>query len=100
MDVAVRVDRASLTSVRTPLLIVNLFEGVDRPSGATGAVDDALGGLIGRLIADGEIRGTLGEVTIIHNQGDRAKLAADRVAVVGLGKRDDLDLEVLRIASA
>src|SRR3954466_15572211 len=100
MDVSVRVDRASLTSVRTPLLVVNLFEGADRPSGASGAVDEALGGLIARLIADGELRGTLGEGTIVHNQGDRSQLAAERVAVVGLGKRDDLDLEALRIASA
>jgi leucyl aminopeptidase len=100
MDVSVRIERASLTGVRTPLLVVNLFEGVDEPAGATGAVDEALGGLIGRLIADGEIRGTLGEITIVHNQGDRARLAAERLAVVGLGKRDDLDLEALRVASA
>src|SRR3954469_14091377 len=100
MDVSVRVERASLTGVRTPLLVVNLFEGVDEPSGATGTVDEALGGLIARLIADGEIKGALGEITILHNQGDRARLAADRVAVVGLGKRDDLDLETLRVASA
>ena len=100
MDVSVKVERASLTAVRTPLLVVNLFEGVEEPAGATGAVNEALGGLIGRLIADGEIKGSLGEVTIVHNQGDRAQLAADRVAVVGLGKRDDLDLETLRIASA
>lgn len=100
MDVSVRVERASLTGIRTPLLVVNLFEGVDEPGGATGAVDEALGGLIARLIADGEIKGSLGEVTIVHNQGDRARLAADRVAVVGLGKRDDLDLEALRVASA
>jgi leucyl aminopeptidase len=100
MDVSIRVERASLTAVRTPLLVVNLFEGVDEPSGATGAVNDALGGLIARLIADGEIRGSLGEMTIVHNQGERSRLAADRVAVVGLGKRDDLDLEALRVASA
>jgi leucyl aminopeptidase len=100
MDVSVRVERASLTGVRTPLLVVNLFEGVDEPSGATGAVDEALGGLITRLIADGEIKGSLGEVTVLHNQGDRARLAAERVLVVGLGKRDDLDLEALRVASA
>jgi leucyl aminopeptidase len=100
MDVSVKVERASLTSVRTPLLVVNLFEGVEEPAGATGAVDEALGGLIGRLIADGEVKGSLGEITVVHNQGDRARLAADRVAVVGLGKRDDLDLESLRIASA
>lgn len=100
MDVSVKVERVSVTSVRTPLLVVNLFEGMDRPSGATAAVDEALGGLISRLIGDGEIRGSLGEVTIVHNQGERSQLAADRVAVVGLGQRDDLDLEVLRVASA
>ena len=100
MDVSVKVERASVTSVRTPLLVVNLFEGMDRPSGATAAVDEALGGLISRLIGDGEIRGSLGDITIVHNQGDRSQLAAERVAVVGLGKRDDLDLEALRVASA
>src|SRR5436190_15953111 len=73
---------------------------MDRPSGATAADDEAMGGLISRLMGDREIRGALGEVTIVHNQGDRARLAAERVAVVGLGKRDDLDLEALRIASA
>ena len=57
MDISIRVERASLTAVRTPLLVVNLFEGVDEPSGATGAVNDALGGLIARLISDGEIKG-------------------------------------------
>lgn len=100
MDVSVNVERASLTGVRTPLLIVNLFEGMEQPGGATAAVDEALGGLIARLIADGEVTGALGEITVVHNQGERTRLAADRVAVVGLGKRDDLDLEALRVAAA
>ncbi|MCC6175006.1 MAG: leucyl aminopeptidase [Chloroflexi bacterium] len=100
MDVSVKVERGSLTSVRTPLLVVNLFEGMEEPGGATAAVDEALGGIIRRLINDGEIRGGLGDVTVVHNQGDRAKLAAERVAVVGLGPRDDLDLEALRVAAA
>lgn len=42
MDVSVKVERASLTALRTPLLVVNLFEGVEEPSWATGAVDEAL----------------------------------------------------------
>ncbi|MFN8523109.1 MAG: leucyl aminopeptidase [Chloroflexota bacterium] len=100
MNVNVTVARGSLTAQRTPLLVVNLFEGTDQPGGATGAVDEALDGLLSRLIQAGEISGSLGEVTIIHNAGDRARLAADRVAVVGLGKREDLDLESLRIAAA
>jgi leucyl aminopeptidase len=100
MAIEVTVAQAALAGLKTPLLVVNLFEGVDRPGGATAAVDDALGGLVSRLIDDGEISGSLGEVTLIHNQADRARLAADRVAVVGLGKRDDFDLEAVRVAAA
>jgi leucyl aminopeptidase len=96
----IKVDRTSLTSIRTPLLVVNLFEGMERPTGATAAVDEALEGLLTRLIEDGEVAGGLGEVTLVHNQADRARLAADRVLVVGLGKRDDFDLEAIRVAAA
>ena len=100
MDIAVNVARATVTEVRTPLLVVNLLEGVESPSGATAAVDDALDGLLTRLVAEGEMSGCLGEMTIVHNQSDRSRLAADRVAVVGLGKREDLSLESLRVAAA
>ena len=100
MSADVKLQQASLTEVRTPLLVVNLFEAAERPGGATAAVDQALDGLLTRLIEDGEIGGELGEVTVVHNQMDRSRLAADRVAVVGLGKRDDLDLEAVRVAAA
>ena len=79
--------RASVTEIDTPLLVVNLFEGVTQPSGATGAVDAALGGQISRLIADGEITGEPATITVIHNARQQAALKARRVAVVGLGKR-------------
>jgi leucyl aminopeptidase len=90
------VEQGSVTEVGTPLLAVNLFDGVKQPGGATGAVDSALGGLISQLIADGEIKGSLNEVTIIHTQG---KLPAQRIAVVGLGKQEKFDLDAIRRAS-
>lgn len=90
------VEQGSVTEVQTPLLAVNLFEGVTVPGGATGAVDRALGGLITRLIADGEIKGKLEEVTLLHTLG---KLPAERVAVVGLGPREKFDLDAVRRAS-
>ena len=61
-----RVQQASVTEIETPLLVVNLFEGVTRPGGATGAVDSALGGQISRLIAEGEITGEPATVSVIH----------------------------------
>ena len=84
-------------SVReTDAIVVNLFEGVTRPGGATGAVDTALGGAISRLIGDGEIKGKRGEVTIIHTLG---KIAPARVVVAGLGKASDFDAEAVRSVS-
>ena len=45
-----------ITKLPLGAIIVNLFEGVKSPAGATGAVDKALGGAITQLISDGEIK--------------------------------------------
>jgi leucyl aminopeptidase len=87
--VDLRVQQASVTEIDTPLLVVNLFEGVSQPGGATGAVDQAMGGQISRLIADGEITGEPATITVIHNATPGSGLHAQRVAVVGLGKSTD-----------
>ena len=77
-------------------LVVNLFEGVTKPGGGTGAVDRALDGAIASLIADGEIRGKQGETTLIHTLG---KLPAKRVVVAGLGKQEKFSTDVVREVS-
>ena len=94
MDISI--EQGSVTDIATPLLAVNLFEGVAISGGATGAVDRALGGLISQMIADGEFKGKLEEVAVIHTMG---KIPAQRVAVVGLGSQDKFGLEAIRRAS-
>ncbi len=84
-----------VTRVETPALVVNLYQGVKKPGGATGAVDKALGGQIASLVKAGEITGALEEVTIVHTAG---RIPAERVLVVGLGKKETCDLEALRKA--
>jgi leucyl aminopeptidase len=99
MDIARRA--GSLLEVETPLLVVNLFEGTTEPAGATAAVDSALGGLLTRLIEQRELRGELGQVVVVHNQAGAGRgLAAERVAIVGLGRREEFGLEAVRVASA
>ena len=93
----IKVECTNASQVDCDLLVVNLFDGVKKPGGATGAIDNALGGLITELIAAKEISGKLGKVTTIHSLG---KLKAKRVLVVGLGKSKDFDLDKSRIASA
>ncbi len=86
-----------ITRVETDAIVVNLFEGVTHPGGATGAVDKALDGAITRLIEQGEIKGKLGEISIIHSLG---KIPARIVAVAGLGKQADLTLDKIRALAA
>jgi leucyl aminopeptidase len=78
------------------LIIVNLFEGVKIPGGATGAVDRAIKGAISGLIEKGEIKGKLGETTVFHTLG---RIKPAKVMVVGLGKSDAFGMEEIRKAS-
>ncbi len=78
-------------------IVVNLFEGVDAPGGATGAVDKALDGAISSLIAAGEIKGKSNEVTVVHTLG---RIPPKRVLIVGLGKQDKFKLDSVRAAVA
>lgn len=89
----IKVIAGDITQLATDALIVNLFEGVERPGGATGAVDQALGGIITQLIAEGEIKGKLNEMTLIHTLG---KIPAKRVIVAGLGKQEELTADKVR----
>jgi len=56
-------------------------------------IDKALGGAISQLVAQGEIKGKLNEVALVHSLG---KLPASRVAVVGLGKQKELSQDRVR----
>ena len=77
----------------TDCLVVNLFQGVTDPGGATGAVDRAMGGVIKQLIDDGDIKGKSGELTLVHTQG---KIVPKRVVVAGLGKQEKMSADALR----
>jgi leucyl aminopeptidase len=93
----IKVAGGSLQEFGADTVVVNLFEGVAAPSGATAAVDKALGGAIQELIANGDLHGKLGEVGVIYPRG---ALAAKRVLVTGLGPAEKLDLETIRRAAA
>ena len=79
-------------------VVVNLFEGVTAPGGATGAVDRAMGGAISALIADGEIKGKRGELTRLSIR--LGTIAPKRVLVAGLGKSETITLDGVRSVAA
>jgi leucyl aminopeptidase len=102
----IKVVHGNVVEHQTPALVVNLFEGVRKPGGATGAVDLALDGLVSSLINSGEIRGGLGEITLIHTPAltqatlGTPKIAASRVLIAGLGKQETFDYGTIRTVSA
>ncbi|HXF51437.1 MAG TPA: leucyl aminopeptidase [Dehalococcoidia bacterium] len=93
----VRVESGDIARTTTDCVVVNLFEGVTRPGGGTGAVDRALDGAISRLIEQGDIRGKYGELTLFPTFG---KIPAPRVLVAGLGKPAEFSVDRVRDLSA
>jgi leucyl aminopeptidase len=86
-----------LTGIKTGAIIVNHYEGVKHPDGDAAAADKAMDGAISQLIKQGDVKGKLNEVTLLHSLG---KLPAGRIAVVGLGKKKELNTNKVRGAVA
>lgn len=89
----------SLVDLEADCAVVGVYQGMmESPlPGAAGQVDEALDGQISALIEDGEIRGRSGEITIIHTTG---RITPRRVMVVGGGKADEADANLLRRLAA
>jgi leucyl aminopeptidase len=93
----IKVKTGQIQQEDAELIVVNLFDGVTEPGGATGATDKALGGRISHLIADGDFRGKAQETALLYTDG---AIPARRVLVVGLGKEEKFNLEAIRVAAA
>jgi leucyl aminopeptidase len=86
-----------IANIEADAIIVNHFEETEHPDGDTATVDKALDGAIAQLIKQGDIKGKLNEITLLHSPG---KLPASRVVVAGLGKKKDLSINKVRGAVA
>ena len=94
--VTVSVEQGDLTRVATELLVVDAFEGAESFGGVTAAVDEAIGGLLTRVLRAGDFKGKLKESILVHP----AEGPARRVLLVGLGPVDKLTPDRVRRVSA
>ncbi|MBH52017.1 MAG: leucyl aminopeptidase [Chloroflexi bacterium] len=93
----IKVIEGEIEKFQADVIVVNLFEGVKNPGGATGSVDTSLENIISELIEGGEFSGKLGENLLLHTYD---KLPSKRVLVVGLGKSENFSPKVIRNVSA
>ena len=93
----IKVIVGNIAEIEAGAILVNHYEGMGHLEGDTVNLDKILDGAISQLIAQGEIKGKLNEITIVYSLG---KLPANRVVVVGLGKREELSLDRVRGAVA
>jgi leucyl aminopeptidase len=89
----ITVASGAITDQQADTYVVPVFEGTRRLGGAAAQVDEALGGPIRSLHAEGLLEGRSGEVTPIPANGS---VQAKRVVVLGAGKREELTAEKLR----
>jgi leucyl aminopeptidase len=85
-----------IRTVDADMIVVNLFEGADRPGGAAGAVDAAVGGAVAAAIRGKDFDGKLGESYFLR---PARGVSAPRVLVVGLGKKEKFTPDVARQAA-
>jgi len=96
MEIAVVV--ADCTEHPTPLLAVPVFEGEQELTGQVAKVDERLEGQIAKILRM-DFKGKEGQTQLLYPPPG-AGLAPERILLLGIGKRADLDLERLRRAAA
>lgn len=92
-----KVSTEPITTLASDCIILTHTEDKDMLLGLARQVDEVMDHRISQLIAEKEVKGKFGEVTILHTWG---KIPAKRVLVLGLGKEEKLTLERARAAFA
>ncbi|MBK6313546.1 MAG: leucyl aminopeptidase [Blastocatellia bacterium] len=89
----VKADAGRFDQVEADALVVSVFEGEDPTEGVIGEVNQAMEGLIKDLMGSDELRGKSGDMVYLYRPGN---VKARRVLLVGVGKREDFDLDSVR----
>ena len=95
MEITVKIGDTGKT--RADTILLGIFEDEKKTAGDLAEIDKSLNGEITKLRKQGEIKGKQSEVTVIHSLG---KIPAGRIAVIGLGKKEELTEDKIRIVTA
>jgi leucyl aminopeptidase len=93
MQITVQTGRAETASAEA--LVLTHCEGEAWAKQDAAVLDRALGGALTKLMQSKEFEGKANEVLLYHTQG---KMPANRLVLVGLGKKNEVTLETIRQA--
>ena len=91
------VKKGKLANAENQAIILAMFEDSRKLAGVTQEIDKSSGGLISDLIGSGDFAGKPSQISVIYTRGS---LPAKRIALVGLGKHQEFNLDKLRGAYA
>ena len=92
----VQVVHSDPLSFSSPLLVLPVFKGAGSIQGTLSAVDELVGGAVGRALDAGEFSGKAEETLLLYSP---AGSPVARILLIGLGDADSLDPETLRKAA-
>jgi len=95
--VKIFVKKGKLTETKSQAIILTLFEDSKKLTGTALEIDQKSNGLISELISNGDFEAKPSQISVIYTRGS---LPAKRIALVGLGKHSEFNLEKLRSAFA
>jgi leucyl aminopeptidase len=95
--VKIFVKKGKLADTKSQAIILPLFEENKKLSGAALEIDKISDGLISEVINNGDFEAKPSQISVIYTRGS---LPSQRIALVGLGKQNEFNLEKLRAAFA
>jgi len=95
--VKIFVKKGKLADTKSQTIILTLFEDSKKLTGVALEIDKKSNGLISELIENGDFEAKPSQISVIYTRGS---LPAKRIALVGLGKHSEFNLEKLRAAFA
>src|SRR5713226_9523461 len=89
----VRAEFAKFYDVEADALVVTIYQEEKADDGALKELDERTGGIVSEMLGTDEMRGKQGDTVYVHRPG---KLRAERLLLVGAGKREEFSLDTVR----
>jgi len=97
ISVDIKTRKVDLARCKTDLLVLGYFSDAKGLDQAGKALDEKLGGAIGRVIKLGDFKGAAKTQALLYGEG---KIAPARVMLIGLGEQKKITLDTIRKAAA